>query len=171
MSVVFWCDSFGDKIDEIFYIFREKAPNTTLILSLTLRMMPKFSDDFRFISISQRCSGNVCEDSGWIKKIKYFLDIFFIFLCFEFKNLNESALSLESREYSPGILPRIAGEKKKFASIPEVAFKIAMFTLAVVIILLNGCGFEGLSVLLYAVFCAVPLIICLLEVLMCRSFL
>jgi hypothetical protein len=133
-------------------------------MSIVLGMIPKFTDDFKLIINSQKCSGNVCVEGAFINKIFYYVNIFKIFLRFEFLNLKNISELLYSKQYSNRIFAPKQSSKTKSEPSKEKfiikAYMILIFLLSAALKTQNNQQ----SILPYIFLCLVPITINIFEV-------
>lgn len=164
--------------DKIIYIFGKILPSISLIISMTLRFVPKFSKQLKAVSDAQRCMGRVGTEGKLIDRIKNGLDILSIMTTWALENAAETADSMKSRGY--GIEGRSAFSIYTF----DKRDKKALFVISVLgIFTLFGCiagemsisffpyiktaraSLFGMSVFLsFALLCMCPIIIEIWEV-------
>lgn len=85
--------------DKIIYIFGKILPSVSLIISMTLRFVPKFSKQLKAVSDAQRCMGRDGTDGKLIDRIKHGLDIISIMTTWALENAADTADSMKSRGY------------------------------------------------------------------------
>ena len=100
-SVILWFSSFNKVItsDKFVYLFGKIIPSLSLVLSMTLRFVPKFSTQFKIVRNAQKCIGNDISDGSIIKRIKNLIKVFSIMISWAMENAIESADSMKSRGY------------------------------------------------------------------------
>ena len=100
-AAVTWFSCFSTVMssDKFVYLFGRAAPALSLVLSMTLRFVPKFKSQFRTLSEAQRCVGrNVREGSVWARGKKA-AAVFSAMVTWSFENAIETADSMKSRGY------------------------------------------------------------------------
>ena len=85
--------------DKFIYLFGKIIPSLSLILSMTLRFVPKFAAQLKVIANTQRCMGRNISDGNIIKRAKHGLTILSIMVTWSFENAIETADSMKSRGY------------------------------------------------------------------------
>jgi len=89
--------------DKFIYLFGKIIPSLSLILSMTLRFVPKFTAQLRIVTNAQRCMGRDISNGGIIKRAKNGLNIISIMTTWALENSIETADSMKSRGYGiPG---------------------------------------------------------------------
>ena len=89
--------------DKFIYLFGKIIPAMSLILSMTLRFVPKFASQLKVVTNAQRCMGRDVSNGSIIKRAKNGLNILSIMTTWSLENAIESADSMKSRGYGiPG---------------------------------------------------------------------
>ena len=89
--------------DKFIYLFGKIIPAMSLIISMTLRFVPKFSAQLKVVTNAQRCMGHDVSNGGIIKRAKNGLNILSIMTTWSLENAIETADSMKSRGYGiPG---------------------------------------------------------------------
>ena len=100
-SVVLWFSVFNSVItsDKLVYLFGRIIPSLSLVLSMSLRVVPKFSAQFKNVRNAQRCIGRDISDGSVINRIKNGIRIISIMLSWSMENAIETADSMKSRGF------------------------------------------------------------------------
>lgn len=104
-AVVTWfsCYTAVMTSDKFVYLFGRIIPALSLVLSMTLRFVPKFQAQFRVVSEAQRCVGRDVSNGGLLRRLRNAVTIFSIMLTWSLENAIETADSMKSRGYGlPG---------------------------------------------------------------------
>ena len=89
--------------DKFIYLFGKIIPAMSLIISMTLRFVPKFSAQLKVVTNAQRCMGRDVSSGSIIKRAKNGLNILSIMTTWVLENAIETADSMKSRGYGvPG---------------------------------------------------------------------
>lgn len=89
--------------DKFIYLFGKVIPSLSLILSMTLRFVPKFASQMKVVTNAQRCMGRDVSKGSIVKRIKYWVNILSIMLTWSLENAIETADSMKARGYGiPG---------------------------------------------------------------------
>ena len=89
--------------DKFGYLFGQTAPAFSLILSMTLRMIPRFQKQFRLINETQHSLGRGISDGSFLRRFRNGLTIFSILVTWALETAIETADSMKSRGYGlPG---------------------------------------------------------------------
>lgn len=113
-SVVLWFSVFNSVItsDKIVYLFGKIIPSLSLVLSMSLRFVPKFSAQLKNVRNAQRCIGRDVSDGSAVSRIKNGIRIISIMLSWSMENAIETADSMKSRGF--GLKGRTAYSIYKF---------------------------------------------------------
>ncbi len=164
--------------DKFIYLFGKIIPALSLVISMILRFVPRFTAQLRVVANAQRCMGRDINHGSIIKRAKYGLGILSIMTTWSLENAIETADSMKSRGY--GIPGRTAFSIFRFDKRDAAAF-ICILILAIYTLVGNLMGgmyfryfpsvkgaelsFFGISVFAsYLLLCAFPVIIELLGV-------
>jgi len=104
-SVVIWFTCYSEVMtsDKFIYLFGKVIPALSLIISMTLRFIPKFKSQMSVVVESQRSLGRDMNEKGFIKKIKRAVTVISIMITWSLENAVETAASMNSRGYGlPG---------------------------------------------------------------------
>ena len=89
--------------DKFIYLFAKIIPALSLIISMTLRFVPKFSTQLKVVINAQKCMGRDVSKGNIIKRAKNGLKILSIMTAWSLENAIETADSMKSRGYGfPG---------------------------------------------------------------------
>ena len=89
--------------DKFIYLFGKIIPAMSLIISMTLRFVPKFSYQLKVVTNAQRSMGRDVSSGNIIKRAKNGLNILSIMTTWSLENAIETADSMRSRGYGiPG---------------------------------------------------------------------
>ncbi len=105
VSVISWFSCYNEVMtsDKFIYLFGKIIPSLSLILSMTLRFVPKFSAQLKVVANAQKCLGRDVSDGSLVKRAKYGLSVLSIMLTWALENSVETADSMKSRGYGiPG---------------------------------------------------------------------
>ena len=101
ITVLLWFRCYTQVMtsDKFVYLFGRVIPALSLILSMTLRFVPRFTAQFRIVKEAQLCVGrNSAEGSVW-KRLRVMVKIFSIMITWSLENAIETADSMKSRGY------------------------------------------------------------------------
>ena len=92
--------------DKFIYLFGKVIPAMSLIISMTLRFVPKFSVQLKVVANAQKCLGRDVSNGSILSRAKHGLSILSIMTTWSLENAIETADSMKSRGY--GIQGRTA---------------------------------------------------------------
>ncbi len=104
-SVILWFACYTEVMtsDKFVYLFGRIIPALSLVLSMTLRFVPKFKAQFQVVCEAQQCVGRDLSDGGILQRTKNAITIFSIMITWCLENAIETADSMKSRGYGlPG---------------------------------------------------------------------
>ena len=164
--------------DKFIYLFGKIIPAMSLIISMTLRFVPKFSAQLKVVINAQRCMGRDISKGSIINRAKNGLSILSIMITWALENAIETADSMKSRGY--GLPGRTAFSIYTFDKRDKKALFSIMFLGVYIIVgyfmgnlefiyfpMVKGAEFSiyGVSVFVaYLLLCICPVIIELWEV-------
>ena len=105
MSVILWFDIFNVIMtsDKFIYIFGRIIPHLSLIISMSLRYVPKFKEQFIRVREARRCMGRDINQGNVFIRIRNLAAILSIMITWSLENSIETADSMKSRGYGlPG---------------------------------------------------------------------
>ena len=89
--------------DKFIYLFGKIIPGMSLVISMTLRFVPKFASQLKVVANAQRCMGRDVSNGSIIKRAKNGLNILSIMTTWSLENAIETADSMKARGYGlPG---------------------------------------------------------------------
>ena len=100
-AVVLWFSCYTEVMtsDKFVYLFGRIMPALSLVLSMTLRFVPKFQAQFHVVREGQKCVGRDISDGGILTRMKHTVTIFSIMITWALENAIETADSMKSRGY------------------------------------------------------------------------
>ena len=104
-AVISWfsCYTAVMTSDKFVYLFGRVIPALSLVLSMTLRFVPKFKAQLHVVSEAQRCVGRDVADGSLLRRIRNAVTVFSIMVTWALENAIETADSMKSRGYGlPG---------------------------------------------------------------------
>lgn len=179
VSIVCWFSCYNEVMtsDKFIYLFGRIIPSLSLVLSITLRFVPRFKEQMKKVSQALTAIGQGVREGSFIKRAKNGLSIISVMITWSFENAVDTADSMKSRGY--GTKTRTAFSIFTFDKRDKKAL-IAIIFLGLYIIvggIFDGMYFKyfpsitydisvySLSVFAaYLVFCLMPLIIEIWEV-------
>ena len=89
--------------DKFVYLFGRVIPALSLVLSMTLRFVPKFKAQIQVVSEAQRCVGRDVSNGSVLQRLRNGITILSIMVTWALENAIETADSMKSRGYGlPG---------------------------------------------------------------------
>ena len=105
VAVVLWFACYNTVMtsDKFVYLFGRVIPALSLVLSMTLRFVPKFRAQIHSVSEAQRCVGRDISNGTVLQRIKNGVTILSIMVTWTLENAIETADSMRGRGYGlPG---------------------------------------------------------------------
>lgn len=106
--------------DKFIYLFGKIIPSLSLVLSMTLRFVPRFISQLKVVINSQKCMGRDIAQGGIIKRAKSALTILSGIVTWALENAVDTADSMKARGY--GIPGRTAFSIYTFDKRDKMAF-------------------------------------------------
>lgn len=104
-AVIVWfsCYTAVMTSDKFVYLFGRIIPALSLVLSMTLRFVPKFKAQLGVVMDAQRCVGRDVDQGSVLQRVKNGVTVFSILVTWALENAIETADSMRSRGYGlPG---------------------------------------------------------------------
>ena len=104
-AVVQWFSCYNEVMtsDKFVYLFGRIIPALSLVLSMTLRFVPRFTAQLKVIRKAQRCVGRDVSNGSIPQRIRQGVTILSILVTWSLENAIETADSMKSRGYGlPG---------------------------------------------------------------------
>jgi len=100
-AVIAWfsCYSTVMTSDKFVYLFGRIMPAISLLLSMTLRFVPKFAAQMKTVSNAQKCVGRDAGSEGLVQRARQGVTILSILVTWALENAIETADSMKSRGY------------------------------------------------------------------------
>ena len=105
LSVICWFSCYNQVMteDKFTYLFGRTAPALSLIFSMTLGFIPKFTKQLKEVTRTQRLLGRDISSGSIIRRIKNAIAILSIMMSWALENSIETADSMKARGYGlPG---------------------------------------------------------------------
>lgn len=105
MTVITWFRCYNTIMtsDKFVYLFGRIIPALSLVLSMTLRFVPKFKEQIKVVSEAQRCVGRDVSEGSALQRLHNGVTILSIMITWCLENAIETADSMKSRGYGlPG---------------------------------------------------------------------
>lgn len=104
-AVVTWFSCYHAVMtsDKFIYLFGRVIPALSLVLSMTLRFVPKFKAQFQAIIQAQRCVGRDVSNGSLMKRLRHAVTVLSILITWSLESAIGTADSMKSRGYGlPG---------------------------------------------------------------------
>ena len=105
ITVISWFSCFNSVItsDKFIYLFGRIIPSLSLILSMALRLVPRFLAQLKLIANAQKCIGQGIDNGNVFQKARHGMKILSIMVTWALENAIETADSMKWRGYGlPG---------------------------------------------------------------------
>ena len=101
VTILVWFSSFNRVMttDKFIYLFGEIIPALSLVLSMSLRFVPKFKSQMANVTKAQRSIGRDVSNGSLLSRTKTAVHIFSIMITWSLENAIETADSMKSRGY------------------------------------------------------------------------
>ena len=141
VAVVTWFSCVNAVItsDKLVYLFGRVVPSLSLILSMALRLVPRFKAQIKVISDAQKCVGRGVSDGNIPQKVRHGVRILSILVTWALENAIETADSMRSRGY--GLPGRTAFSVHRFDRRDRAAL---VFLIACAVYIIVGSAAGGL---------------------------
>ncbi|MBQ8783476.1 MAG: energy-coupling factor transporter transmembrane protein EcfT [Clostridia bacterium] len=138
--------------DKFIYLFGKVIPALSLVLSMSLRFVPKFKSQMQTVTEAQRSIGKDVGNGSLFERTKTAIHIFSIMITWSLENAIETADSMKSRGY--GLKGRTAFSIYRFEERDKYALIWLSFCGLFIIAgtLLNAFGFRYFPDIRYAAF-------------------
>lgn len=100
-GVITWFSCYTEVMtsDKFIYLFGRIIPALSLVLSMALRFVPRFSRQAGVIANGQKCVGRSTTNGSLIKRAKHGITIFSILVTWALENAIDTADSMKCRGY------------------------------------------------------------------------
>ncbi len=101
ITLIMWFSSFSRVMttDKFIYLFGRVIPALSLILSMSLRFVPKFKSQMLTVTEAQKSLGRDVSTGSLLQRTKTAVHIFSIMITWSLENAIETADSMKSRGY------------------------------------------------------------------------
>ena len=154
ITTLMWFSSFNSVMttDKFIYLFGKVIPALSLVLSMSLRFVPKFKSQMQTVTEAQRSIGRDVSNGSLFERTKTAIHIFSIMITWSLENAIETADSMKSRGY--GLKGRTAFSIYRFDERDKYTLAWLSFCGLFIIAgaLLNAFGFRYFPDIRYAAF-------------------
>ncbi len=154
ITLIMWFASFNRVMttDKFIYLFGRIIPSLSLVLSMSLRFVPKFKSQLMAVTDAQRCIGRDVSSGSIRQRTRTAIHIFSIMITWSLENAIETADSMKSRGY--GLKGRTTFSLYRFDERDKYSLlwlsACGLFVVAGII--LNAFGFRYFPNIRYAAF-------------------
>ncbi|SFF10737.1 energy-coupling factor transport system permease protein [Paenibacillus catalpae] len=185
VAVLLWFSCYNAVMtsDKFIYLFGKLIPAMSLILSMVLRLVPRYKDQIKQISYAQRSIGKDVTQGNWLQRARNGMTILSVMTTWALENAIETADSMKSRGY--GLPGRTSYSLYRFDN-RDKGFMALMLSLVTVVIIggINGensmrffpsikaAEMTAFSIAVYAAYlglCMLPIIQHMMEAIKWRS--
>lgn len=101
VSVLLWFGCYTEVMtsDKFIYLFGRIIPSMSLVLSMTLRFVPKFKEQFELVKEAQSLIGRDTSNGSLLKRLRAAAGCFSITVTWSLENAIETADSMKGRGY------------------------------------------------------------------------
>lgn len=101
VSVICWFSCYNEVMtsDKFIYLFGRIIPSLSLILSMTLRFVPRFSAQLKAVTNAQQCMGRDVSNGSILQRARHGLSILSVMTTWALENAIETADSMKSRGF------------------------------------------------------------------------
>lgn len=154
ITTLMWFSSFNSVMttDKFICLFGKVIPALSLVLSMSLRFVPKFKSQMQIVTEAQRSIGRDVSNGSLFERTKTAIHIFSIMITWSLENAIETADSMKSRGY--GLKGRTAFSIYRFEERDKYTLIWLSFCGLFIIAgtLLNAFGFRYFPDIRYAAF-------------------
>lgn len=177
--VIIWFSSFNQVItsDKFIYLFAKTIPVISLLLSISLRFIPRFCNQLKKVSYAQKCIGRDMSNGNIFKRLRNGQKIFSIMVTWSLENSIETADSMRSRGYGLRGRSHFHNYKFQFRDVLICIFITLCFIWILICIItkhiyilyypmykMNNLSIYSVSsYILYSILCLLPLILNIVE--------
>ena len=175
ICTIAWFSSFNKVMtsDKFVYLFGRIIPSLSLLLSMSLRFVPRFIIQIKVITNAQRCIGRDTHSKNLLKRIRYGIKTISILVTWALENAIDTADSMKSRGYGlPGrtsfSIYRLTGRDKKImvfllisglSLIGAIIYKQFAFEFYPVVTKMSFSIVQIGAFFIYFVLCATPMLL------------
>lgn len=179
MAVINWFTAYNEVMtnDKFIFLFGRIIPHLSLVLSMTIRYVPRFKEQFGKIREARKSIGKDITDGGICTRIKNTVDIISIMLSWSFENSVETSESMQARGYGLSGRTSFSIYRLTFRDLMVVFLLILMALLNILFIKSGNLyyryypTFENelfgikmiIAYIIYGIMCIIPIIINILE--------
>lgn len=101
VTVIEWFSAYNEIMtsDKFIYLFGKAMPSLSLVLSMTLRFIPRFKTQLKEVMLAQKSIGKDVTKGSLIERTKIGLSVLSVMVTWSLENSIETADSMKSRGY------------------------------------------------------------------------
>lgn len=179
ITVILWfsCYNMVMTSDKFIYLFGRITPALSLVLSMVLRFVPRYTAQIKVISNAQKCIGRDVSQGSMLKRAQNGIKILSIMTTWALESAIETADSMKSRGY--GLPKRTSFSLFRFDNRDKMIFAIIIGLIVIVLVgavtgqnkmrffpSIKSASITPFSVMVYTAYfllCMLPVIINILE--------
>ena len=154
ITLLLWFSAFSSVMttDKLIYLFGRIIPALSLVLSMTLRFVPRFKMQMKNVADAQRCIGKDVSSTSLLSRTKTAITIVSVMITWSLENAIETADSMKSRGY--GLKGRTAFSVYRFEGRDKYALVWLVFCFFYILagVLISAFGFRYFPDIKYSVF-------------------
>ena len=144
ITLLLWFSAFSSVMttDKLIYLFGRIIPALSLVLSMTLRFVPRFKMQMKNVADAQRCIGKDVSSTSLLSRTKTAITIVSVMITWSLENAIETADSMKSRGY--GLKGRTAFSVYRFEDRDKYALVWLVFCFLYILagVLISAFGFR-----------------------------
>ena len=144
ITLLLWFSAFSSVMttDKFIYLFGRTIPALSLVLSMTLRFVPRFKMQMKNVADAQRCIGKDVSSTSLLNRTKTAITIVSVMITWSLENAIETADSMKSRGY--GLKGRTAFSVYRFEDRDKYALVWLVFCFLYILagVLISAFGFR-----------------------------
>lgn len=144
VSVIIWFSCYNKVMtsDKFMYLFGKIIPALSLVLSMTLRFVPKFREQLKVVEEGQKCIGRGYSQGTVLKMIKNGVKVISIMITWALENGIETSDSMKARGY--GLKGRTSFSLYRFDSRDKKCL-ICIILLIAIVLIGAFCGYDTIN--------------------------
>ena len=133
ITTILWFSCYNAVMtsDKFIYLFGRVIPALSLIFSMVLRFVPRYINQIKVISNSQKCIGRDVSQGNILKRAKNGIKILSIMTTWALENAIETADSMKSRGY--GLPGRTSFSIFRFDSRDKIMFSVIIGLVSIIL--------------------------------------
>ena len=154
ITLLLWFSAFSSVMttDKLIYLFGRIIPALSLVLSMTLRFVPRFKMQMKNVADAQRCIGKDVSSTSLLNRTKTAITIVSVMITWSLENAIETADSMKSRGY--GLKGRTAFSVYRFEGRDKYTLVWLVFCFLYILagVLISAFGFRYFPDIKYSAF-------------------